>query len=165
MKKVNQIKFKVANLDRDMSTCIEFRKDSFFSSFGSYEKWVNQSGENGEIYSAWLKKYQSDNPNGVIHLWKQGEIIGQLEFMLDKNLLRRGYVNLFYLTPELRGSDAGEIMHKYVCDELKGKKCSGARLSVSETNERAISYYTKYGWQYVEPRKEDPTVHIYEIIF
>ncbi len=148
-----------------MDICIQFRKDSFASSFASNECWVSQLGENGEIYSTWLKKYQKNNPNGVIHLWKQEKIIGQLEFMVDKLMPQMGYVNLFYLIPEERGSGAGELMHRYVIEALNGEKCSSARLSVSTTNKRALAYYMKYGWQYVEPRKEDSTVHVYEIIF
>ncbi len=72
-----------------------------------------------------------------IHVWRDSEIIGQIEFSFDSQLPELGYINLFYLKKEYRGTGISRAMHEYAINRLAGAACRGALLSVSKTNARA----------------------------
>ena len=162
---MREVEFKKADLVNDLKLCIQFRKDSFLASFGSADEWVKQSGEKGEKYIDWLRQYAKQNPDGVIHLWKNNKIIGQIECKVESSFPGKAYINLFYLIPEVRGTGVSKLMHEYVIDLFIRKGCHTARLSVSESNKPALAFYKKYGWAYVKPREEDQTVHLYQLTF
>ena len=143
---MEDIQFKKVDLINDIKLCVQFRKDSFLASFGSIKEWVEQSGEKGEKYIDWLIQYTKQNPEGVIHLWKGENIIGQIEFKVEPTMPDKAYINLFYLIPETRGTGISRLMHQYVIDQLIQKGCNGAQLSVSESNKRALAFYKKLGW-------------------
>ena len=162
---MEHIQFKKVDLINDIKLCVQFRKDSFLASFGSIQEWVKQSEEDGQKYIDWLMQYAKQNPEGVIHLWKQQKIIGQIEFKIDPSMPDKAYINLFYLVPEVRGTGISQLMHEYVIGQLIRKGCNSARLSVSETNKQALAFYKKHGWTYVKPREDDNTVHLYQLLF
>jgi len=58
-----------------------------------------------------------------------------------------GYVNLYYLIPEVRGKGFSLELDNFATSYLKELGFKKARLSVSPTNLRAINFYTKNGWQ------------------
>jgi ribosomal protein S18 acetylase RimI-like enzyme len=65
---------------------------------------------------------------------------------------RIGYVNLFYLIPEMRGSGAGAALHEYALTIFAKHGVERMQLSVSPTNLRAIAFYRKHGWRDLGPR-------------
>ncbi|QQZ28046.1 hypothetical protein HMY34_04345 [Thiothrix subterranea] len=95
---MSAIEFHPADLEQNMATCIQFRRDAFLTSFDSDSRWQQEVGINGERYAQALRRYAEVNPGGVVHVWIDGAIVGQLEFRLDEATLFQGYVNLFYLT-------------------------------------------------------------------
>ncbi len=164
---MKDIQFKTADLNKDLKTCIKFRQDSFICSFGSEQRMLEEMGENNEKYIDWLIPFAKQKSQAVIHIWTENKIIGQLEFKAELSISEpgRGYINLFYLIPEFRGTEVSALMHQFVINELVKKGCYKARLSVSETNHRAIAFYKKHGWRYVKPREEDSSVHLYQLDF
>lgn len=74
----------------------------------------------------------------------------ELDFYFgDKNI---GYINLFYLIPEVRGSGISHQLDHFATDFFKKLKVPKMLLSVSPTNPRAIAYYQKNGWTDLGPR-------------
>jgi ribosomal protein S18 acetylase RimI-like enzyme len=152
--------------------CIRFRADSFFTSFGRAEGFHGKDaqspttlypgGESVAEYLEWLTKRMSDFPGSCVHVWRAGEIIGQIEmgrFRLDPSI---GYVNLFYLTPEFRGKGLGGQLDRFAVDYLHRAGHRAARLCVSPTNLPAVAFYRKHQWQDLGPRPDHPQVHYME---
>ena len=80
---LKKIKFKSIDIDKDLQTCIKFRKDSFIASFGSEKEWIELSGDNGELYVDWLEKLLRNNPECGLHIWYENKIIGQVEYQIN----------------------------------------------------------------------------------
>ncbi|MBJ7537423.1 GNAT family N-acetyltransferase [Marinomonas transparens] len=139
-----EVDFKRINVEDDFQTCVDFRRDSYFCSFDTYEG-----------FEASIVGYQDNlflkvgNPDYFyFHLWAQGKIIGQLEFRAFSELADTGYVNLIYLISEYRGSGLAAQLQQFIAEQLMEKGCKGALLSVSRTNRRALNHYQGWGWQY-----------------
>ncbi|MBD2168314.1 GNAT family N-acetyltransferase [Calothrix membranacea FACHB-236] len=101
-------------------------------------------------------------PNSCVHVWKQEQIIGQIEMMRCRNDSSVGYVNLFYLTPEFRGLGFGQQLDEHAADFFQRLGCHSARLNVSPTNRVAMRFYLKHGWVDLGQREDDPEVHYFE---
>jgi GNAT superfamily N-acetyltransferase len=142
---VNSFEFRIIELPRDGDVCICFRRDAYACSFDDPQFFDRQTGGDA-AYLAWLTERITEFPQGFVHVWKDGEIIGQLEMRprVNSNV---GYVNLFYLVPSMRGTGAGEALHEYVMSVFAAAGCGKLQLNVSPTNGRAVRYYRKHGWQ------------------
>lgn len=136
------IEFRRIDFESDLETCLAFRKDSFICSFPGSDEWKDRW--NPDHYSAHIRNFAKKYPFGVVHVWSGDEIIGQLEFEYGAS---NGHVYLFYLRPDVRGTEAATLIHEYVVSELKKAGCNTASLRVSPTNTRAVAYYKKHGWQ------------------
>lgn len=152
------IEFRCVDFESDLETCLAFRKDSFVCSFPESDEWKERWDPDHYIVHirALAKKY----PFGVIHVWSENEIIGQLEFEYGSP---NGHIYLYYLHPEVRGTEAATIIHEYVVAELKKTGCKTASLRVSPSNARAISYYKKHGWQDLGLDTERKNVHTFTL--
>jgi len=142
--------------------CIAFRRDTFISGFG-WDGFFAKEGDRGENYLKRLRAHSSRFPDGNVHAWDNGEIVGQLEMrVLDDP--RRGHVSLFYLAEQLRGSGAGDDLQRYAMRFMRSQGVGTAQLNVSPTNARALTYYRKHGWRDcgLPPGRDD--VHMMEHI-
>ncbi len=155
------VEFKCIDVDSDFQRCYEFRKDSYYCSFGTtkgYDKSV--SG-----YEARIRKRLNDKRWFYFHIWQGANIIGQLEFRSFSHLDGYGYINLVYLIPEYRGVGIADIVHKYIVHCLKSSKCYRAVLSVSRTNTRALRFYSRHGWQFHGKNPKHETTDFYKNVF
>lgn len=152
----SSIRFVPINLERDAAICVQFRADSFICSFGNADIFYQSNGEDGARYIEWLRKIMSKNPMSAMHVWEGDCIIGQLELTIREDDLKRefGYVNLFYLIPEKRGTGIADNLNAYVQDYYQRLGISRLRLTVSSENARAIGYYVKHGWKDCGPRAD-----------
>ena len=150
--------FRKIDLERDISVCIEFREDSFKESFPLSDDWKDQWDE-GE-YRTWLLERAKQYPEGFLHIWRDEEIIGQLEFKYENST---GHINLYYLRADCRGMGYGFLAHEHVVRTLLNHKCNTATLRVSPTNVRAIAFYKKIGWVDRGQDKKYSNVHTYTI--
>ncbi|OEE58591.1 GNAT family N-acetyltransferase [Enterovibrio norvegicus FF-454] len=135
--------FRPVDLDNDLDKCITFRRDTWLVSYGTTDGFC----ANDAI--KWFHHLSQNNPSGFIHIWFNGSIVGQLEFKSDidsDDEKRAGYVNLFYLKQEYRGSGLGQIAHDYVVEKLFKNRCHKAMLRVIPGNLRAEAFYVKNGW-------------------
>jgi ribosomal protein S18 acetylase RimI-like enzyme len=143
----DNLRFETIVLQRHAAVCVAFRRDSFVCSFGSDEGFVRENGPDGARYLAWLKSRIEDQPHGHVHVWCEGSIVGQIEMRVLPGLPISGYVNLFYLLPEMRGCGASSALQRYALQFFRQGRADVARLRVSPTNHRALAYYRKHGWQ------------------
>ncbi len=156
--------FKPIDLDRHADQCVAFRRDSFVCSFGTDDAFSEQSGPDGARYVAWLHERLAELPEGCVHVWASGTIIGQME-MRVRDDPRVGYINLFYLIPSARGGGAGDQLHDYALRLFRKLNVTKLQLSVSPTNRRAVAYYRKHGWHDLGPRPGHEEVHLMELTF
>ena len=154
--------FKPIDFEWHGHVCIAFRRDTFISSFG-WDGFFAKDGDQGENYLRRLRAHSSRFPDGNVHAWDAGEIVGQLEMrVLDDP--RRGHVSLFYLSEPARGSGAGGDLQRYAMGFMRSQGVGTAQLNVSPTNARALNYYRKHGWKDCGLRSGRDDVHLMEHI-
>ena len=146
-----KIEFKKIDLDLHKDTAINFRADSFMTSFGTDKGFWEDDGQGGERYIEWLNN-KDPNKFGAYHIWKNDEIIGQIELALFKDDESWGYINLYYLRENYRGKGLSKKLDEFATEFFKGLGVEKAKLSVSPTNSRAIKFYEKNGWIDKGPR-------------
>ncbi|WP_394208806.1 GNAT family N-acetyltransferase [Enterovibrio calviensis] len=137
------IVFIPVNLERDLSTCVTFRRDAWIVSHGS------DKGFSEDDAIRWFYSLSEESPDGFFHIWHEKKIIGQLEFksgIETSDNQKAGYVNLFYLAPAYRGKGLGQVIHSYVVDKLIEDQCVGAMLRYIPGNFQAERFYLKNGW-------------------
>lgn len=154
--------FKPIDFDAHGHVCIAFRRDSFVCSFG-WDGFLAADGDQGESYLERLRSRSLLFPDGHVHVWGSGEIVGQIEMrVLDDP--RRGHVSLFYLTEQARGSGAGDELQRYVMQFMRSQGVGTAQLNVSPTNARALRYYRKHGWKDCGLRPGRDDVYLMECV-
>jgi ribosomal protein S18 acetylase RimI-like enzyme len=152
--------FKPIDLDAHGHVCVAYRRDTFIASFG-WDGFLAKDGNEGENYLERLRAHSSRFPDGNVHAWDGGEIVGQLEMrVLDDP--GRGHVSLFYLAESVRGSGAGGDLQRYAMRFMRSQGVATAQLNVSPTNARALSYYRKHGWRDCGLRPGRDDVHLME---
>jgi ribosomal protein S18 acetylase RimI-like enzyme len=152
--------FSTIDLARHAALSVAFRRDSYVCSFGSDRLFVEENGADARGYIEWLAARIVQFPEGHVHVWLRGQIIGQIEMTIGP---QTGYVNLFYLRPDARGLGIGGALHDYAVAILQRYHVPLAGLSVSPTNQRAIKYYQRHGWRDQGPRAGAPHVHELEL--
>lgn len=100
-----------------------------------------------------------------MHLLQGGVIVGQMELGSFKTDPSIGYVNLYYLAAEVRGTGLSSVLDNYATNYFVSRGFTSARLSVSPSNSRAIRFYEKHGWHDLGPRPGRPEVHLMEKYF
>lgn len=150
------MKFHPIDLKASLPTCIAFRRDSFLESFGDLSKFSEAE------YISFLERKIAADPESCAHLVHDGTIIGQVE--LGRVNDETGYANLFYLSREWRGRGVSSLLHDYAVSFFKRRGHSKSRLSVSETNSRALGFYMKHGWRKLEEVSGDG-VFVLELTF
>lgn len=151
------IKFEPIDIDNDFSNCVEFRRDSYFCSFGTYVGY-----ENSIIgYEQRMRKRIYDENWFYFHIWCENEIVGQLEFRAFSDLPETGYVNLVYVTPKYRGLGVAKLAQSFILNTLIANNCKNAILSVGRTNNRAINHYKRFGWKYFQPNSKHEITDFY----
>lgn len=156
------LQFRPVDWESSREICIRFRIDSYFTSFGSRDRFYTENGAEGEKYIAWLVDKLAKKPWSVVHVWESNEIVGQLELGRYNPDPAIGYVNLYYLVPHKRGQKLSRYLEEYVTSYMKKDSHRKARLSVSPTNQAALGFYRKHGWRDLGPRPNHPEVHFME---
>ena len=123
-----------------------FRVDSFEVSFGSAEPFLSEWGPTSERYLGHLRARMSELPGSCVHAWLGAQLVGQIELRGGREDPSEGYVNLYYLIPERRGSGLGEALDRYAVSWFSSQRLFRAALGVSPSNARAVQFYLKHGW-------------------
>jgi ribosomal protein S18 acetylase RimI-like enzyme len=148
--------FEKIDIKKHRDIVVKFRKDSFKVSFGN----TSGFGEEEE-YLRWLEGKSRDFPEGFVLVKEDGKYIGQLELTIreyDGNDI--GYVNLYYLIPEMRGEGKGKELHDYARRFFINNKVSEYHLRVSPSNATAIKFYRKIGMIEVGPEVDGKVIRM-----
>lgn len=149
------MQFKEIDLKKNRNTVVKFRRDSFEVSFRDV------SGFDEEEYLRWLGEKVKKFPKGFVLVLEDGKIIGQLELTIRKFEGREiGYINLYYLIPEMRGKGKGGGLHNYAKKFFKDYDVSEYHLRVSPSNTRAIHFYRKNGMEEVGPEADGKVIRM-----
>jgi len=160
---IGNVYFSIPDLG-DSKVCeklIKNRADSFFTSFGTDEKFWSEFPD-GSGYIEWLKSKLEKFPASIVCLYLEDTLIGQLEFGRYKPQPDCGYVNLFYLIPEFRSKGAGALLNLYTECHFAEDSVQKLLLSVSPKNSTAIRFYSKHGWKDLGPRPNAPEGYLME---
>jgi GNAT superfamily N-acetyltransferase len=160
--KVGPLTFVPVDLDSHEDLCVRFSEDAFVESFGDAQRFHEEDGNGSERYRVWLRNRLANDPKSAVLIWHESRIIGQVtagQWKADPTI---GYVNLYYLIPEMRGMGLSKYIESYAVTYLKSLGLKLARLSVSPINKRAIRFYEKNGWRDIGPRPGHPEVHLME---
>lgn len=154
----NDLHFFPIDLDKSFEQCFSFRKDSFECSFGlDPQFWPHLLDP--VIYRKWLQQKIFKDPESVLHLWFQEEIIGQIDLGRIKDDPQIGYLHFCYLIPSFRGSGFAKRLVERAEIFFSERGHREAKLSVSPQNRRAACFYKKMGWKDQGPRPGRPEVH------
>ena len=154
--------FRTIDVDRDGATCIAFSRDAFVCSFGSDERFLAEAGPGFRAHLDALRRDVQREPGGFVHVWSDGEIVGEILIRLPPEE-DQGYVSLLYLKAEHRGTGTADELHTYVESYFRDRGRRRLRLSVSPTNVRAIRFYTRHGWKDCGPRPGNEHVNSMEL--
>ncbi|AKV04399.1 Histone acetyltransferase HPA2 [Labilithrix luteola] len=147
------LSFRPIDIARDAALCLEFRADSYEASFGDANEFWRDAGAGGEAYLRKLAERSEAWPGSCAHVWRADDCVGQVELRSDGDL---GYVNLFYVRPDLRGTGLGRLEHEYSIALFRSAGFDRAYLYVSETNVQARGFYERMGWHTTGRRPGSP---------
>lgn len=151
----NKVQFKEIEIEKDRDKVVKFRKDSFNLSFGNF------SGFDEEEYLRWLDEKIKEFPEGFVLVEEDGKYIGQLELTIREFEGKEiGYVNLYYLIPEIRGKGKGKELHDYAMQFFENNKVSEYHLRVSPSNTGAINFYKKNGMKEIGPEVDGKVIRM-----
>lgn len=137
------LEFHRVNIDKQLQTCIDFRKDAWIVSYGSDTGFCEYKT------IEWIKNCAAQPAVSFIHVCQGGQLIGQVEFnsnITTSTSEKAGYIYLLYLIPEKRGLGLGQIIHDYTLAQLINNHCVGAMLRYISGNLRAEQFYLKNNW-------------------
>ena len=149
------IKFLPINTTRDLERAVEFRRAGFIAAFGDANDFDVADGNGAHQYRELMLRRCDIQPLMHVHMWKNEQIIGQIEaHPLTKNPLV-GYVNFYFLLPEFRGTGLGQLLDEYMTEVFNNVGCTIMQLRATPSNQRALKYYQKLGYT-VEKDPEAP---------
>ena len=145
--------YRIATIDpADSEACVRLRREMYTASFGTGEGLEEEMGEGNSLYLAQLREKLARWPEGNVHLWRDGRIVGQLEMRLLDDEDDVGYVSLIHVVPEYRGHGLGKRLHQHAMQASRSRGKRLMRLSVSRENAAALRFYKRLGWVVVGTR-------------
>lgn len=128
---------------RDADLCAANHYDACLASFGENARY-----EGRDAYLKWLRGRVDEYPEGfVLAFGRRDRFVGQLELQVPYGLTT-GYVNLFYVSPDVRGRGFGRQLHAYAERYFRSWDAEVAELHVSPQNIRAIRFYRTLGYAF-----------------
>lgn len=139
--------YRIAPIEwKDAATCIRLRREMYVASFGSEHGLDEEMGPGDALYLEQLRAKMAQLPQGNVHLWRDGEIVGQLEMRLVEGEDELAYLSLIHVAREWRGHGLGKRLHDHAIAVSRGLGKRAMRLSVSQRNTAAMHFYRRLGW-------------------
>lgn len=134
-------------------TCVRLFRDMYAASFNGTAGLEELMGPGNRAYLEQLRARIAQFPEGNAHLWRDGEIVGQLEMRLLEDEPEVAYLSVIHVVAEHRGRGLGRKLHDYAMEQarLRGRRLM--RLSVSRGNAAATRFYRRSGWVVVGARE------------
>src|SRR4051795_1680848 len=127
----------------DADFAIRAYLDACRASYGNEESFLGRSR-----HLAWLSSRIEEFPDGHLLALVDGKPVGQMELQVPYGL-PEGYVNLYYVIPELRGRGFARRMHEQAVRYFQSWEADRIELHVSGSNERAMGFYRSLGYRAV----------------
>jgi len=159
---MSQYRLAPIDIARDLETCVRLRRDAYVATFGSPDGMEDELGAGNATYLDHLRLRIAELPEGNAHLWSGDRIVGQAEMRLDEDATL-GYVNLFYVIPELRRQGLGRLLHRHAVSVFSRLGKRAIRLSVAARNAEALAFYRKLGWRSVGSRPHREAMEVLEL--
>lgn len=137
---------KAIDLSTDSAICVNFRVDSFISSFGHADDFWGADRQGDRRYLEWLETKLADLPGSCCHLWHNSSIVGQYEYGLSEDDDGEAHLHLLYITSHMRSRRLGRRLLACAERSMVAHGFRRARLRVSTSNEAAIRFYQGNGW-------------------
>jgi ribosomal protein S18 acetylase RimI-like enzyme len=148
---------------RDAGTCVRLRREMYVASFGSEDGLEEEMGPDNALYLEQLRLRMAQMPQGNVHLWREGEIVGQLEMRLLEDEDDVAYLSLIHVAREWRGQGLGKQLHAHAMRVSRELGKRAMRLSVSQRNGAALDFYRGLGWVVAGARPNRLPMTIMEI--
>src|SRR5690348_2151045 len=143
------LKYRTIHLPNDAALVARNRRYACIETFG------NDACFEGDVrYLAWLKDKVEEFPDGFVLAFAGSRCVGHLELEVPYGL-SAGYVNLFYIMREFRGSGYGARLHAFAERYFRSWEAHRIELHVSPTNRRAMEFYRKLGYHTVRLEGSD----------
>lgn len=147
------LEFRPIDLEKHAGVCVAFARDMHDLSFGP------GTPLDPDPYLQQIAEKLAADPNCCVHVWRNGVIVGQINFGVFAPDPSLGYISVFYVVPGLRGTGVAGEMERYACERLKSAGFAEARLSVARINRRAVRFYEKQGWVDIGKREDRPGIN------
>lgn len=139
--------YRIAPIDwNNAQACVRLRRDMYVASFGSAAGLEEEMGPGNALYLEQLRAKMAQLPQGNVHLWRDGEIVGQLEMRLLEGEDDVAYLSLIHVASEWRGHGLGKRLHEHAVQVSRALGKRAMRLSVSQRNTAAMHFYRRLGW-------------------
>lgn len=146
----------------DFAACVRMNREMYVASFGTEEGLEEIDGPGHAIYLEQLRGKIAQLPEGNVHLWREGEIVGQLEMRLLDDEPDVAYLSLIHVSPEWRAHGLGKRLHAHALEVARARGKRLMRLTVSQKNRRAMDFYRRLGWVVVGTRPHRMPVVVME---
>ncbi len=101
-------------------------------------------------------------PDCAFHIWQDEQIVGQIECDVARFKPGSGYVNFYYLIPELRHQGLGHQLVNFTDTLFRKAGMHCVQLTTSPANASARVFYKKHGYQELGPRPDKPHLILLE---
>jgi len=115
------------------------------------------------FYIRQLRDKLAQLPEGNVHLWRDGRVVGQLEMRLLEYDDDVAYLSLIHVVAEYRGHGLGKRLHQHAMQVSRARGKRLMRLSVSRHNAAAMRFYKRLGWVVAGTRPNRLPMAIMEI--
>ena len=146
----------------DFAAAAALCRDMYVTSFGTAEGLEELMGPADSLYLEQLAAKIAQLPDGNVHLWRDGEIVGQLEMRLLDEEPEIAYLSLIHVVAPWRGHGLGMKLHEHAVDVARAHRKRVMRLTVSQRNRAALSFYRRLGWLVVGTRPHRMPVAVME---
>lgn len=108
----------------------------------------NLEGFVPSVYLHGARKRAEEDPRCVMQIHRNDEFAGIIELDPERGKERgAGWVSLLYVEPELRGQRIGAQLIGHATSYFRGKGRTSICLHVAKENEKAIGFYTHFGFR------------------
>ena len=96
-----------------------------------------------------LQKQIEEQAHQFILLSDNNITIGFASYSLKSELEKSYQLNKIYINPANQGKGSGKILIAYIINQIKNFSSKSLQLNVNRHNEKAISFYKKFGFNII----------------
>ena len=116
-----------------------------------------------KYYFAAVREIQSRDKEFSSILYLDNNPVGYLCTFPMRKKLDNAWLDFCYLIPEMRGTEASDLIVERTVQLALQEGCTAIFLNVHHLNRRAIAFYGKNGWKLHE-RKKDGLIRMKKIL-